>query len=225
MGEVIMGKGNNLKLDEAKQVGNSLKDILARIYRPGMSINGFIQNIVDYVGDKNAAIGAAVISFIVFLMSLSLFATLFALIFSVITTVVIFLIAKLIFYKPKEVSIELAEENTILSFVKDVHLNGESEIVIHSQPGYGKEKNTFVLLQLFDSISILDCRNITSITDKNYHDIAIQFFHPVGNEYSIQASADSKPVAFEIINQTADNCRINFLNPVPKTVRVEFKTV
>ena len=216
--------GNNLKLNEARQIGNIIKDTCARIYRPGMSPKGIIQNIVDYVGDKNAAIGASVVSLIIVLWAFSLFATIFAIIFSIMAIIAIFVIAKLIFYKPKEVSIELDGENTILSFVKDVHINGESEIVIHSQPGYGREKNTFVAIQLYDSISILDCRNITSITDKSYHDIAVQFFHPIEGEYSIHASADGKAVAFEVLDQTADNCRINFLSPVPKVVRVDFKT-
>ena len=219
-----MGTGNNLKLNEAKKFGNLIKDTCARIYRPGMSLKGILQNVVDYVGDKNAAIGATAISIIVTLWSFSLFAVLFAIIFSIIATVVIFIIAKLIFYKPKEVSIELDDEKTILSFVKDVHINGESEIVIHSQPGYGREKNTFVVIQLYDSISIQDCRNITSITDKNYHDIAVQFFHPIEGEYSVHAAANGKTVAFEVLEQTADNCRINFLSPVPKVVRVDFKT-
>lgn len=219
-----MATGNNLKLDEAKQVGGSIKNFFTRIYRPGMSMQGPVNYIVDYVGDKNATIGAAVISFLIILWSFSLFAFLFAIFFSIIATAIVFIIAKLIFYKPKEVSIEIDDEKTVLSFVKDVHINGESEIVIHSQPGYGKEKNTFLLIQLFDSISILDCRNITSITDKSYHDIAIQFFHPIEREYSVKASSDEGAVVFEVLEQTADNCRVNFLNPVRKSVKLEFKT-
>ena len=126
------------------------------------------------------------------------------------------------YYAPEEVSIDLDGENTILSYVKDVHINGESEIVIHSQPGYGKEKNTFVVIQLFDSISILDCRNITSISDKSYHDIAIQFFHPAENEYTISASSNEGSVGFEVISQTADQCRVKFLHPVRKIIRLDF---
>ena len=219
-----MATGNNLKLDEAKQIGGHIKNFFTRIYRPGMSLQGPVQYFVDYVGDKNAAIGAAVVSFLVMLWSFSLFAILFAILFSIIATAIIFVIAKFIFYKPKEISIDIDGEKTILSFVKDVHINGESEIVIHSQPGYGREKNTFLLVQLFDSISILDCRNITSITDKSYHDIAIQFFHPIEGAYTVSASSDEGAVAFEVLSQTADNCRVNFLNPVRKSVRLDFKT-
>ena len=213
---------NNLRLDEARSFLTVIKEWLARIYRPGMSANGFIENIVDYVGDKNAAIGAAVLSLIITLWTFSLFALISAIFISFILTLVVFVIAKLIFYKPKEISFELEGEKTILSFVKDVHVSGESEIVIHSQPGYGKNKNTFVYLQLYDSISILDCRNITSVTDKSYHDIAIQFFHPIQSDYIIKATSDEGEVAFEIKSQVADNCRINFLNPVRKNVRLEF---
>lgn len=219
-----MATGNNLKINEARRIGEYIKNFFTRIYRPGMSLRGPVQYIIDYVGDKNAAIGAAVTSIIVIIWSFSLFATLFAILFAIAATAVIFIAARLIFYKPKEISINLDGENTILSFVKDIHINGESEIVIHSQPGYGKEKNTFLVIQLFDSISILDCRNITSITDKSYHDIAIQFFHPVEGGYTIRASSDEGVVTFEVLSQTADNCRVNFLNPVRKIVRLDFKT-
>jgi hypothetical protein len=218
-----MARGNNLHLNEVKKVTSMIKDSCGRIYRPGMSLRGPVQYILDYVGDKNAAIGAAILSLILAIWSFSLFATIFAIIFAITATILIFVGAKVIFYQPKEVSIDLDGENTILSYVKDVHLNGESEIVIHSQPGYGKEKNTFLVLQLFDSISILDCRNITSITDKSYHDIDIQFFHPLDSKYTISISSNEGSVRFEIISQTADNCRINFLNPIRKIVRLELK--
>jgi hypothetical protein len=220
-----MGTGNHLHLDEARSLLSKIKDLCGRIYRPGMSLKGPVQYVLDYVGHKNAAIGAAILSAIIILWSFSLFAFLFAVIFSIIATVLIFVVAKIIFYQPKEVSIDLDGENTILSYVKDVRLNGESEIVIHSQPGYGKNKNTFLVLQLFDLISILDCRNITSITDKSYHDIDIQFFHPIEGEYTISAISDEGAVSFEVISQTADNCRINFLNPIRKIVKLELKPV
>ncbi|MCG8378182.1 MAG: hypothetical protein MI865_01775 [Proteobacteria bacterium] len=218
-----MANGNNLHLNKVKGLLGKLKISLSRIYHPGMSIKGIVQNIVDYVGDKNIAIGAGVASLLVTIWSFSLFAWLFALFFSIIATVLIFVVIKLIFYKPKEYSIELDGENTILSFVKDVHVSGESEIVVHSQPGYGKEKNTFVSIQLFDSIAILDCRNITSITDKSYRNIAINFFHPVEGNYSIVATSNEGNVNFKIINQSADQCQVEFLNPIRKVVRLEFK--
>lgn len=199
-----------------------IKDSLARIYRPGMSFKGSLQMIIDWVGGKEIAIGAAVTSFVVTLLSFVLFATFFALVFSITLTFIIFTIAKIIFYKPQEYSIEIEGEDTILSFVKDVHVSGESEIVIHSQPGYGKEKNTFVHLQLFDSISILNCRNITSVTDTSYRDITIKFFHPVTGDYSIKASSNDGNVSFKILEKTADQCRIEFLNPVRKTVELNF---
>lgn len=137
-------------------------------------------------------------------------------------TILVFAIAKIIFYKPKEYEIELEGENTVLSFVKDVRISGESEIVIHSQPGYGKEKKTFIMLQLFDSISVLNCRNITSVTDTNYRDITIKFFHPVEGAYTISAFSNDGSVDFEIIEQTADQCRVEFSTPIRKVVRLNF---
>lgn len=209
-------------LDATKKGLAKVMDSFGRIYRPGMSIKGPIQATIDYVGDKKVAIGAAVLALIVSLWSLTLFAFLFAVLFSIVATILIFVGAKLIFYKPTEYSVELDGENTILSFVKDVHLNGESEIVIHSQPGYGKEKNTFVMLQLIDTISILDCRNITSVSDTTYRDITIKFFHPVEGTYNINAFSNDGEVAFEVIEQSADQCRVEFLSPVRKKVRLNF---
>ncbi len=199
-----------------------IKDSLARIYRPGMSFKGSVQMIIDWVGGKEIAIGAAATSFVVTLLSFILFAAFFAFVFSLILTIIIFIIAKTLLYKPKEYSIEIDGEDTVLSFVKDVHVSGESEIVIHSQPGYGKEKNTFVHLQLFDAISILNCRNITSVTDTSYRDITIKFFHPVAGDYSVKASSSDGNVSFEVLEKTADQCRIKFLNPVRKTVELSF---
>jgi hypothetical protein len=199
-----------------------IKDSLARIYRPGMSFEGSIQMIIDWIGGKEIAIGAVAISFVVAVLSFILFAIFFALVFSIVSTVIIFIIAKTIFYKPREYSIEIDGEDTILSFVKDVRISGDSEIVIHSQPGFGKEKNTFVNLQLFDSISILNCRNITSVTDTSYKDITIKFFHPVTGDYSIKASSNDGSVNFKTLEKTADQCRIEFLNPVRKTVELSF---
>ncbi len=217
-----MATANNSGLDIAKKYSEKIKDACARIYRPGMSIQGALQYITDWVGDKNTLIAAASVSFLVTISAFTLFAFFFACIFSLIASVLVFIGAKLIFYKPKEYSIELDGENTILSFVKDVHINGESEIVIHSQPGYGKNKNTFVILQLSNSVSILDCRNITSVTDKSYRDIEIKFFHPAESEYSISSSSEEGEVIFEVIEQTADLCHIKFLNPVRNNVRLDF---
>jgi hypothetical protein len=217
-----MATGNNLHINEAKKYSTLIKDTCARIYRPGMSIQGTAQYFIDWVGDKNVLIGAAALSFLISIFSFSLFAFFFACLFSLVAIVLIFIGAKLIFYKPKEYSIDLDGENTILSFVKDVHINGESEIVIHSQPGYGKNKNTFVVLQLSNSVSILDCRNITSITDKSYRDIEIRFFHPAESEYSISCSSKEGDVIFDILEQTADQCRVKFLNPVRKDIRIDF---
>jgi len=217
-----MATGNNLHLDKVRKRLIKIKDVCARIYRPGMSLQGPLQYLLDWTGDKNVLIGATSLSVLVSIWSFTLFAIFFAFVFSLVASTLIFIGAKLIFYKPKEYSIELDGENTILSFVKDVHINGESEIVIHSQPGYGKEKNTFVMLQLFDSISILDCRNITSVTDKSYRDIIIKFFHPVEGDYSIIAFSNDGEVIFEVIEQTADQCRVEFLNPVRKKIRLNF---
>lgn len=199
-----------------------LIDSCSRIYRPGMSAQGSIQVISDWAGGRNVAIGAGIISLLLSLLAFKLFALLFALIFSLVASTLIFVIAKTIFYKPKEYSIELDGENTLLSYVKEVHVSGESEIVIHSQPGYGKEKNTFVMLQLFDTISILNCRNITSITDTSYRDITIKYFHPVEGDYSISAFSNNGDVAFEVIEKSADQCRIEFLKPIRKNVRLNF---
>lgn len=224
-----MGTRNNLQLDKLdeqlgviKRLLGRLKDSCARLYRPGMSAQGPIQVIFDWAGGKNIVIGAAAISLIVSLLAFKLFAVLFALIFSIVASTLIFVIAKSIFYKPQEYSFELDGENTVLSYVKDVHVSGESEIVIHSQPGYGKEKNTFVILQLLDTISILNCRNITSITDTSYRDITIKYFHPVEGDYSISAFSNDGNVVFEVIEQSADQCRIEFLKPLRKNVRLNF---
>ena len=208
--------------DKLKKLGSQIQDACGRIYRPGIQIQDSLEFLIDWVGDKNSLIGAAALSLIVALISFSLFAFLFACIFSVFTTSVIFIIAKQIFYKPKEYSIELEGENTILSFVKDIHINGESEVVVHSQPGYGKNKNTFVVIQLSNSVSILDCRNITSVTDKSYRDIEIKFYHPAENEYSIIASSDEGEVIFEVIEQNDEQCRVKFSNPVRNKVKLEF---
>ncbi len=208
--------------DKIKKCTSKLKDVCARIYRPGIPMQDSLQYLIDWVGDKNALIGAIAISLVVSLFSFSLFAFFFACVFSIVATALIFIGAKLIFYKPKEYSIDLEGENTILSFVKDIHINGESEVVVHSQPGYGKNKNTFVVLQLSNSVSILDCRNITSVTDKSYRDIEIKFFHPAESEYSISASSEEGSVIFEALQQDADQCRVKFLNPVRNKVRLDF---
>jgi hypothetical protein len=194
----------------------------ARIYKPGMSIKGPVQMLIDWTGDKNIVIGATVISLLVSFLAFTLFANIFAFVFSIVASALIFTAAKIFFYKPKEYTVEIDGENTVLSFVKDVHISGESEIVIHSQPGYGKEKNTFVMLQLIDAISILNCRNITSVTDTSYRDITIKFFHPVEGDYSISAFSNDGEVAFDVIEQSADQCRVEFLNPVRKNVRLNF---
>tara|TARA_R110000782_G_scaffold191602_2_gene281408 strand:- start:209 stop:892 length:684 start_codon:yes stop_codon:yes gene_type:complete len=224
-----MGTRNNLQLDKlsgllggvSKLLGR-LKDSFLRFYRPGMSAQGPMQVLIDWTGGRNIVIGATAISLLISLLAFKLFAFLFALVFSIVVTTLIFIIAKTIFYKPKEYSIELDGENTVLSYVKDVHVSGESEIVIHSQPGYGKEKNTFVMLQLLDSISILNCRNITSITDTSYRDITIKYFHPIEGVYTINAFSNDGDVAFEAIEQSADQCRIEFLKPIRKNVRLNF---
>lgn len=217
-----MATGNNLHLDEIRGFLIRVKDACARIYRPGVSLHSSIQYLLDWVGDKNILIGAASISLLISLWAFTLFAFFFACLFSLMASVLIFIGAKLIFYKPKEYSVELDGENTILSFVKDIHINGESEIVIHSQPGYGKNKNTFVALKLSNSVSILDCRNITSVTDKSYRDIEIKFFHPAEGKYSISASSNEGEVILEVLEQSADQCRVKFLNPVRSNIRLDF---
>ncbi len=217
-----MANGNITHTDRVKKYLTMITDACARIYRPGTSLKDSLQYFIDWVGDKNGLIGAVAVSFIVSMISFSLFAFFFACIFSLLATVLIFIGAKLIFYKPIEYSIDLEGEQTILSFVKDIHINGESEVVVHSQPGYGKNKNTFVVLQLSNSVSILDCRNITSVTDKSYRDIEIKFFHPAESEYSISASSEEGDVTFEVSQQNADQCRIKFLNPVRNKVRLDF---
>lgn len=208
--------------DKLKNIIALFKDACARIYRPGMSLQDSLQYLIDWVGDKNALIGAAAISLIVAIISFSLFAFFFAIFFSIVTTAIIFIGAKLIFYKPKEYSIDIEGEDTILSFVKDIHINGESEVVVHSQPGYGKNKNTFVALHLSNTVSILDCRNITSVTDKSYRDIEIKFYHPAESNYSIHASSQEGEVAFEVLQQDSEQCRVKFMNPIRNKVRLDF---
>jgi hypothetical protein len=211
--------------DKIKKIIIIIKDACSRIYRPGIPLQDTLQYLINWVGDKNALIGAAAISLIITLISFSLFAFFFACLFSIIAMAIVFIIAKTIFYKPVEYSIELEDENTILSFVKDIHINGESEVVVHSQPGYGKNKNTFVLIQLSNSVTILDCRNITSVTDKSYRDIEIKFFHPAESDYSINASSDEGDVTFEVIYQNAEQCRVKFSSPIRNKVKLDFPSL
>ena len=89
---------NNLRFNEVQGVLDKLKIFLTRIYRPGMSPKGFIQNSIDYVGDKNVAIGTAILSALIALWSFSLFTILFAIVFSILATITVFVIAKFIFY-------------------------------------------------------------------------------------------------------------------------------
>lgn len=208
--------------DRLKRLGNRILDACGRIYRPGIKIQDSISFLIDWIGNKYALIGAAVVSLLTAIISFSLFAFLFACFFTIFSTAVIFIIAKQIFYQPKEYSIELEDENTILSFVKDIQINGESEVVVHSQPGYGKNRNTFVLIQLSNSVSILDCRNITSVSDKSYRDIEIKFFHPAENDYSIMATSEEGDVIFEVMEQSAEHCRVKFVNPVRNKVKLDF---
>ncbi len=218
-----MATSKNSHTDKINKCCSKFKDAFARIYRPGIPLQNSIQYLTDWVGDKNSLLGAAALSLLVTIFAFSLFAFIFACIFSVISTAIIFIGAKLIFYKPIEYSIDLEGENTILSFVKDIHINGESEVVVHSQPGYGKNKNTYVVIEVSNSVSILDCRNITSVTDKSYRDIEIKFFHPAESEYVISASSNEGEVIFEVLEQTAEVCRVKFSAPIRNKIRLDFK--
>ena len=218
-----MATSNSSHTDKINKCCSKFKDAFARIYRPGIPLQNSIQYLTDWVGNKNSLLGAAALSLLVTIFAFSLFAFIFACFFSVISTAIIFIGAKLIFYKPIEYSIDLEGENTILSFVKDIHINGESEVVVHSQPGYGKNKNTYVVIELSNSVSILDCRNITSVTDKSYRDIEIKFFHPAEAEYVISASSNEGDVVYEVLQQTAEDCRVKFSAPIRKKIRLDFK--
>ncbi len=199
-----------------------ITDHCGRIYRPGMSLKGSVQVLTEWVGDKNIALGAAIVSSLIAFIAFILFAHFSAIFFSVMATALVFFIAKLISYKPLEYSVELDDENTILSFVKYVGISGKSQITVHSQPGYGKDKKTFVLLQLADSILILNCHNIMSVIDNSYRDITINFFHPINGAYAIDAASDGKDVRFRVIEQSADQCRIKFMKPVQKKIKLTF---
>lgn len=218
-----MTTGSKTHSVTVQKCGAMIKDACARIYRPGIPLHNSIQYLIDWVGHKNALIGATALSILVTLGSFSLFAFLFACFFSVFATAAIFIVAKLIFYKPIEYSIGLEDENTILSFVKDIHINGESDVVVHSQPGYGKNKNTYIVIELSNSVKILDCRNITSVTDKSYRDIEIKFYHPAEKEYLIHASSEEGDVAFDVIIQSSEMCRIKFTAPIRNIIKLEFK--
>lgn len=56
-----MATNINPYLEKLKTYLNKILNTLARIYRPGMSPKGVVQNIIDWTGDKNIAIGAAVL--------------------------------------------------------------------------------------------------------------------------------------------------------------------
>ncbi len=217
-----MATSRNSHSENLKKCATKVKDAFGRIYRPGIPLKASLQYLTDWVGDKNALLGATAVSLLIIIFSFSLFAFFFACVFSLLATALIFIGAKLIFYKPKEYSIELEGENTILSFVKDIHINGESEVVVHSQPGYGKNKNTYVILKLSNSISILDCRNITSVTDKSFRDIEIKFYHPAETDYVVSASSNEGDVVFEVLHQNEDQCRVKFLNPIRNTIKLDF---
>ena len=62
-----MASGNLSYADKVKKCISKLKDACARIYRPGIPIQDSLQYLIDWVGDKNALIGAAGISLVVFI--------------------------------------------------------------------------------------------------------------------------------------------------------------
>ena len=109
-----MGTRDNIQLNKFNKLFVRLKDSCSRIYRPGMSAQGPIQVIFDWAGGQNIVIGAAVISLLISLLAFKLFAFFFAFIFSIVASILVFIIAKSIFYKPKEYSIELDGERYYL---------------------------------------------------------------------------------------------------------------
>ncbi len=210
--------------DSWRDILYKIEAICTRLYHPGMSARGAIRNIIDYVGDRNAAIIAAVLSLLIIWWSFSLFAVFFAIFFALFVTAGIFIIVKLIFYKPQKYSVKLRDNKRVLSFIKHIHLNGESEILVHSQfDNKNKQKDTFIVLQLLETLSVLDCHNIVSIRDKSYRDILISFFHPLSDSYLIHIPAEYGAVNFEIVHQTPDQCRIRFQYPLYEIIRIEFK--
>jgi len=201
-----------------------IKGVCAPIYDPvTKAMEKPLEHILDWVGDKNALIGASIVSLLIFIFSFSLFSKFFSLIFSVVASAIVFIGVKLIFYKPKEYLIDIDGENTRLSYVKDVHVTGESEIVIHSQPGYGKQINTFIILQFLDTFSIMDCRNITSVKNKN-REVTINYFHPVNGTYEVKVSSNEGNVSYQVIESTGDHCKVVFSKPLHKTVRLDIRS-
>lgn len=194
-----------------------------RFYRRGMSVKGVLKNAIDYVGKPGVFYGSLAIAVIIFLLSLLLFATWFAVLVFVLSIPVLLIIAKVIFYEPTQVVVELDNETTRLEYVKEVQLNGESEIIIHSQPGYGEEKTTYVVLDLVDAISVRNCRNITSVTDKTWRDIEIRYFHPVKGPHKLKVTSPNGDVKHKVKELKADFCRVVFDEPVPAEVKIEVK--
>lgn len=194
-----------------------------RFYRRGMSARGVLNNVIDYVGDQKVFYGSLAIAVIIFLLSLLLFADWFAALVFLISLPVLLVIAKVIFYEPTQVVIDLGDDNTRLEYVKEVQLGGDSELVIHSQPGYGKEKHTYVVLGLVNTIAIKDCRNITSVTDRSWKDIEIRYFHPIEGAHKLQVTAPGDTVKFKVQELKPDYCRVLFNDPVPAEVKIEVK--
>ncbi len=192
-----------------------------RFYRRGMSVKGVLKNAIDYVGDQRVFYGSLAIAVIIFLVSLLLFAAWSAVLVFILSIPVLLIIAKAIFYEPTQVVIELDDDTTRLEYVKEVQLDGESEIVIHSQPGYGEDKTTYVILDLVNTISVRDCRNITSVTDKTWRDIEIRYFHPVKGPHKLKVTSTNGDVKYKVKEMKPDFCRVVFNEPIPAEVKIE----
>lgn len=204
---------------------SDIQDLPKRFYRPGITARGFFDNVIDYVGDLATCLGALVVSVLILIISLALFATWFAVFFFIIITPIIFMLAKAVFYQPKQVIIDFDDDITSLEYVKEVHMDGNSEFIIHSQPGYGKGNDTYLEINLVDAVAIKDCRNITCVIGKSSRDIEIRYFHPVPALHKLVVTSKEGPVECKVKEKTADYCRIYFDNPLRKQVRIEIKKI
>ncbi len=193
----------------------------ARFYRRGMSISGMINNAADYVGSKLLLLGCIAIAVMLFLLALALFATWFAVLVFLISIPILCTLAKAFFYHPIHVLLESGDDTTNLEYVKEVQATGNSEITIHSQPGYGTDTETYVVLELVNSMTVSDCRNITSIHDRDWRDIEVRYFHPVKGPHKIKISSAYGKANSKILEMTPDYCRVLFTEPIPPEVRIE----
>lgn len=86
----------------------------------------------------------------------------------------------------------------------------------------GKKVGTYIRLNIRDRLEILDCHNISSVTDAGELDFGFNFAMPMPYlNYVVRASGNGS-VQFEVLKQTITSSFLRFSKPCPGTVYVEF---